>query len=214
MKRKSITQTIPGGSVEQVLTERSKIMTETNKKDNLQRYREFQPTGFFRKGISLEDQQNWLVCPCSRTRDSECLEKSNFQTAIDLLGGESETVEIHRFGHSGPGRFEIIIVKPGSEQENILRDIADRLEYHPILNDEDYYERESEEAFENLSNNIPGDLIPDPPEDIADQVYSELSDMNIYPIDCWFSTKEILQALNNLGYKTEDQIESEKFDLN
>jgi hypothetical protein len=34
----------------------------------------------------------------TRSRDSDTLTESNWICALELLGGESETVEIHRFG--------------------------------------------------------------------------------------------------------------------
>src|SRR5262245_4928699 len=78
----------------------------------LQKYADYRPTGFDRRGLNLPDQQQWLLAPCSRNRDSSLLEQSNFDVCLKALGGESETVEVHRFGHWGCGWFELILVAP------------------------------------------------------------------------------------------------------
>jgi len=115
----------------------------------MQRYKEFSPTPFDAKGLGLPDQGNWLVVPCSRTRDSVPFEESNFAAALEMLGGESDTVEVHRFGHWGPGWFEIIIVDPDSPAATIAGDIETRLGDYPVLDDDDLSEREAEEAGES-----------------------------------------------------------------
>ena len=118
----------------------------------MQTYSEFRPTSFDSAGAFLHDQQAWLVVPVSRTRDSGPFAESNFETALEMLGGESGIVEVHRFGHWGPGWFEIIIVKPDSDAANIAEDIETRLEDYPILDEEDCSNREYESAFESWQN--------------------------------------------------------------
>lgn len=112
----------------------------------MQTYRDYQPTVFDRKGAFLPDRQDWIVCPVIQTRDSGPLDRSNFRVVLADLGGESETVEVHRFGHWGPGWYEIIIVHP---------DLADKVEEweaalsdYPVASDDDYSELEYEEASE------------------------------------------------------------------
>jgi hypothetical protein len=114
----------------------------------MKRYRDFQPTGFDPKGLALYDQQDWYVVPnCGRNRDSGP-EESNFFVALKMLGGESETVEVHRFGHWACGWFEIIIVNPDSPQAAIAEDIERCLAEYPLLDDDDFSEREWNEASE------------------------------------------------------------------
>ncbi len=108
----------------------------------MQTYNEYRPTVFDNKGAFLRAQGNWLVVPVIRTRDSGPLAESNFETALQSLGGESDNVEVHRFGHWGPGWFEIIIVKPESEQAAIAVDLENALADYPVLDDADYSERE------------------------------------------------------------------------
>jgi hypothetical protein len=113
----------------------------------MQTYRDFAPTGFDARGLALPDNQDWLVVPCGRNRDSEALERANFDAALEILGGESETVEVHRFGHWACGWLEIIIVDPSRESE--VRDIEAALASYPVLSDDKHSEYESEEYEED-----------------------------------------------------------------
>ena len=112
----------------------------------MQRYGEYAPTPFDQRGLGLPDQQDWLVV-VGRNRDSDVLNKSNFHSALRELGGESDTVQIVRFGHWGPGWIELILVDPQDEQR---REIAESIEAsladYPILDESDFTERETEEA--------------------------------------------------------------------
>ena len=117
---------------------------------DMQRYSEFQPTGFDSKGYMLDDQQDWYVIPVSRTRDSGVLEESNFEAATEILGGERQNImEIHRFGHWGPGWFEIMIVNPkaGKTMRKAMS-IEAALADYPVLDDQDYSQREWDEMYE------------------------------------------------------------------
>lgn len=117
-------------------------------------YKNFQPTGFDSKGLGLPDQQDWLQLEgVTQTRDSGPLERSNFAAAVEMLGGESDTVEVHRFGHWGPGWFEIILIDPSAEDKvKIGKEIESRLVDYPILDDEAFSELENEEIEEAWSN--------------------------------------------------------------
>ena len=114
----------------------------------MQRYKEFRPTGFDCKGLALDDRQEWFVLPCGRNRDSGCLDESNFACALKSLGGESDDVEVHRFGHWACGWFEIIIVRPESAAEKEARDIEAALADYVVLDESDFSEREYEAANE------------------------------------------------------------------
>ena len=106
----------------------------------------------FDQHIELEDRETWILLPVSITRDTPEADTSNFYTALDMLGGESNTVELHRFVHWGPGWYEIIIVHPDSPQAKIAHDIARSLEDYPLLDEEDHSRREHEDAIESWSN--------------------------------------------------------------
>ena len=114
----------------------------------MQTYGEYAPTGFDHKGAFLPDQQDWLVAPVGQNRDSGPLDQSNFRVVLKDLGDESETVEVHRFGHWACGWFEIIIVKPGTPQADKLEEWERALSDYPVASDEDYSELECETAAE------------------------------------------------------------------
>jgi hypothetical protein len=105
-------------------------------------YSKFSPSTFDVRGLGLPDRQSWLVVPCGRNRDSEPFDESNFVTALKLLGGASETVEVHRFGHWANGWFEVILVQPDGAAAAIALDIEERLDNYPILDEDDLSYRE------------------------------------------------------------------------
>lgn len=111
-------------------------------------YKEFRPTQFDSRGLSGEYHgiSEFLVLGVSRTRDSGPLDESNFASALELLGGESEDVQIHRFGHWGPGWFEIILINPEAKDKlAIAEEIESSLADYPVLNEEDFSNREWEQ---------------------------------------------------------------------
>ena len=116
----------------------------------LPRYREWAPTGFDPKGLNGDDNgvSDYIVLPVIRTRDSGPFEESNFHAALKMLGGESDEVQVHRFGHWGPGWFEIILVDPESDKIETAGEIVCSLEDYPLLDEDDFSEREYDEAFE------------------------------------------------------------------
>lgn len=121
--------------------------------DKLQRYSDFRPSQFDTQGLGLDERQDWLVAPVSQTRDSGCLDRANFQATLASLDGESEHVEVHRFGHWGPGWFEIILVAPGAwDQLQELAEIKDALEGYPVVDESLLSELEHEERWECWEN--------------------------------------------------------------
>jgi len=87
----------------------------------------------------------------SRCRDSGLVEESNFQSALKMLNGESDTVKVIRFSHWLCGWIEVILIHE-SDKESIDKgnEIEKALESYPILDEEDFYERESERREEIL----------------------------------------------------------------
>lgn len=106
-------------------------------------YGEWSPTPFDPKGSHLPDKADWLVVPVMRTRDSGPLDESNFEAALKELGGESKKVEVHRFGHWGPGWIEIIIVHPSKREK--AEEIEASLENYPVLDEDDLNKKEWED---------------------------------------------------------------------
>lgn len=116
-------------------------------------YAEFRPTQFDSRGLGLPEQQDWLVAPCGTNRDAGALTRSNFKCQLKALGGESETVEVHRFGHWGPGWFEIVLIDPkDAERVKIAESIESALEDYPVLDDMDFSQEEHDEANEVWKN--------------------------------------------------------------
>jgi len=112
------------------------------------RYRKFRPTSFDRKGLlgeyhGISDYGVLLA----RNRDSSILQESNFNIALDMLGGESENVQVHRFGHWASGWFELILIAPNSPEWNLAEKIETKIEEYPILDENDYTERQVEAAI-------------------------------------------------------------------
>ncbi len=123
----------------------------------MQRYAKHAPTAFDVSGAFLPDRQDWYVLPVSQTRDSGPLDKSNFETAQKILadGRDAENdgegpadFEVHRFGHWGPGWYEIIIIAPDSEAFRRAEGIEERMENYPVLDESDYSSREWDEFSE------------------------------------------------------------------
>lgn len=91
------------------------------------------------------DFEAFVMTGISRSRDSDTLTESNFHVLLDTLGGESKTVEVHRFGHWGCGWFETIVVSRKAKKKlEILKDCLNALADYPVLDDSDYSEREQE----------------------------------------------------------------------
>jgi hypothetical protein len=88
---------------------------------------------------------DWL-CVLTRSRESDLLTESNFDTALEMLGGKGENVEIHRFGHWACGWWESLAVRAGTPQATIAEEIEKKIESYPVLDEEDFSRREDEAA--------------------------------------------------------------------
>ena len=114
----------------------------------MQTYGQYSPTPYDVTGLACHDRQTWFVAPVGRNRDSDHLYLSNWAAALALLGDESETVEVHRFGHWACGWFEIILVAPMSIAHVEALRIESALEEYPLLDEEDHSNREFEACCE------------------------------------------------------------------
>lgn len=95
---------------------------------------------------SIPDKQ-WLVV-LTHNRDSDVLTESNWDCALERLGGESDTVEIFNFGHWACGWWEVLCVIEGSEAHKLALEIESDLDSYPVLDEDDFSEREMNEANE------------------------------------------------------------------
>lgn len=109
-------------------------------------YSKFAPTGFDRAGAFLPERQEWIVAPCSVNRDSCALERANWAAMLKILGDESETLEVHRFGHWANGWFEIALLSP--ERAGEVEEMARGLDNYPVLDDEELSRIESDDEGE------------------------------------------------------------------
>lgn len=140
----------------------------------LEAYGEHRPTPFDTRGLMAEsmghgqngeddtDRSEWLIVPCSRTRDSGPLDESNFASAEKMLEAADPSGtdwENHRFGHWGPGWYEILIVRPGTKAHRAAQEIAASLENYPVLDEDDLSERETEAEEEGWRNFGRSDMV-------------------------------------------------------
>lgn len=88
-----------------------------------------------------------------QSRDSDCLEQSNFVCALEALGGETETVFIIRESHWAVGWVEWIAIHETDETAlKIADDLCERVSNYPVLNEEHFSELECEEANQVWKN--------------------------------------------------------------
>ena len=82
-----------------------------------------------------------------QSRDSDCLEQSNFATALAALGGESDTVIVVREGHWAIEWIEWIAIHQDNAAAIAIAETlnAERDDY-PALDEQDWSEREHDEA--------------------------------------------------------------------
>ena len=86
-------------------------------------------------------------------RDSDALERSNFISMLNALGGESDTVIVVREGHWAVGWVEWIAIHESDaaalkEADEIVAALAD----YPVISDDHFSETEIEEANEVWTN--------------------------------------------------------------
>jgi hypothetical protein len=118
----------------------------------MQTYSKFRPTSCDTYGLGCNDRRNWLVAPVSTTRDADALQRSNFRVVLADLGGESDNVEVHRFGHWANGWFEIILVRPETKEAESAEQWECALSDYPVACDSDFSELEQEDADETWAN--------------------------------------------------------------
>lgn len=94
-------------------------------------------------GEYIPDEYKVLL---ATSRDADCLTRSNWNTAIHLLGGEN--VRIDRFGSWACGWFEYLSVKENTPQYEIAEKIESDLKSYPVLDESDFSELEDAEADE------------------------------------------------------------------
>ena len=121
----------------------------------LEPYSKFRPTGFDSAGLGCAEQQDWLVAPCSTTRDSESLSRANWQSMLAMLAEvdpDENDHETHHFGHWGPGWFEIVLVRPDSRAAGAMEECARKLDDYPVIDDDVLSAVEHDDENESWQN--------------------------------------------------------------
>jgi hypothetical protein len=98
--------------------------------------------------IGQTPDSHWLVL-LGRNRDSDILTNTNWDVAIERLGGvDNENVYIESMGHWLCGWVEYLCVSENAPKELIdeAQEIEDSLESYPVLDDERLSEAEQTEA--------------------------------------------------------------------
>jgi len=96
-------------------------------------------------GIDDSEYQDWFGV-VGRSRDSGILEESNFAKALEMLGGDGDNVRVERYGHWACGWIEEVYVRPGTPECLIAEEIERKLDNYPILDEDDFGRRETDEA--------------------------------------------------------------------
>jgi hypothetical protein len=131
----------------------------------------------------------------SVTRDSDIMEQSNFNVALDRLGGENEPdVIVARASHWAVGWVDTIYVhKDAADKVKILESIENSLENYPVLDDDNYSELQMDnlaESWDSWMLNEAKDLLGiderddvDLTEDQKDKLYSVLFEYECFDLD-------------------------------
>ena len=94
----------------------------------------------------MEDQKHFYMV-AGQSRDSSTLERSNFECFLSELGGESDTVQVHRFGHWAVGWIEEILIDPtDTTAVDKARSILAALDNYPVVNEDHFSELQWNEA--------------------------------------------------------------------
>lgn len=103
------------------------------------------------------DWSSWLCGP-SYNRDSHVFDQSNFDTALERLGGEQAgIVEVRDVNHWACGWFKQIMVKADNEKAvDELISIYNDLDAYPLLDEDDASEREHDQFCDTADQECKG----------------------------------------------------------
>jgi hypothetical protein len=90
-----------------------------------------------------QDYTEYYIVLGKADSDQTVLNESNFAVALEALGGASETVICATFKHFACGYFELLLVHESDDEAlKIADDLVDKIKDYPVLDDDDYSERE------------------------------------------------------------------------
>jgi hypothetical protein len=87
----------------------------------------------------------------TRSRDADIATESNWAAAVKELG-DSEDVDVIRIGHWAVGWIEFLGVREGTETYDKAVEIRNALSDYPLLDEEDFSEREHDAAIDLWQN--------------------------------------------------------------
>jgi hypothetical protein len=114
-------------------------------------------------GCTVEIEADaWLVVPIGHNRDSDTLSESNWAYVLCALesypSGEASEEDsqwhVLNFNHWACGWVDCLIVRPDSDALYCIDGILARLESYPALDDEDFSNREHENAIAYLAGEV------------------------------------------------------------
>lgn len=90
---------------------------------------------------------NYYSSGFGQSRDSDALERSNFECALKALGGETDTVAVVRESHWAVGWVEwIAIQQDDGAALKVADELRERYENYPVVDEEHWSNLEYEEA--------------------------------------------------------------------
>ena len=95
------------------------------------------------------DWPEWFVF-LGQHRDSDTLTRSNFTRGLELIGGESDTVQVIRENHWAVGWVEWIAIHESDEAAlDTANEILSGLFNYPVIDDEHFSNLEHDEAADS-----------------------------------------------------------------
>lgn len=96
---------------------------------------------------------NYYRTGIGQSRDSYCLERANFASMLEKLGGESETVIINHSGHWGVGWVESILIHESDIEKIKLADkIMKSFNEYPVIDETNLSELENDGLQSTIDN--------------------------------------------------------------
>ena len=186
---------------------------ETAAKDMAANWHEFESFGWHR-AYDLDDADNWAIIYTSN-RDSGLLAQSNEQAINELLDrfteGDDPDLVFETHSHWACGHidgFSVRVFRPDGTITEAFKDVCgiqERLDNYPLLDEEDYSQRELDATLENYRNEI-GHYRSDLPNGWESEVYGHFSDNGDYKYienrddQGGFAPREaIVEALTDMG---------------
>ena len=107
------------------------------------------------------ERGHWFIA-AAQTRDSDCLERSNFRSFKQALNelqavkdwqGEFTPVAVESFSHWAVGWCEYLLIDPEcTEAVKLAEELRESLEDYPVLDEHDFSQLEQDEASETWRN--------------------------------------------------------------